>query len=124
MKIPENILNELKNRQGPAVFATVSADSVPNVVYVGYCEDFDGERLVLADNYFCKTRENIENCKNASVLFINKDFKSFQIKGTLEYHTNGPIFDFMKSWNPSRHPGVAGVALLVDSIYSGSEKLL
>jgi hypothetical protein len=42
----------------------------------------------------------------------------------IEYHTSGPIFDAMKGWNPTKHPGVAAAALRVEQAYSGAEKIL
>jgi len=78
---------------------------------------------VVADNYFSKTRANILAGSLGSVLFITKDGQAYQIKGHLEYHTAGAIFDDMKQWNPPRHPGHAAVALNVEQVYSGSQRL-
>lgn len=49
--------------------------------------------------------------------------EAFQLKGTIEYHTEGAIFEDMKKWNPAQHPGNAAAALRVEVVYSGSEKL-
>jgi predicted pyridoxine 5'-phosphate oxidase superfamily flavin-nucleotide-binding protein len=58
------------------------------------------------------------------ILFITEDDKAYQIKGTLEYHSKGPIFDDMKKWNSDQHPGHAAAALKVEEVYKGAEKLL
>jgi hypothetical protein len=57
-------------------------------------------------------------------LFITKEGKSFQAKGSLEYHSQGELFDFMKTWNPKKHPGHGAAVLNVEEVYSGKEKLL
>ncbi len=44
-------------------------------------------------------------------------------KGSLEYHTDGPVYDDMKRWNPPKHPGHAAVALVVEEVYSGAQRL-
>ena len=48
-----------ENREGPVVFVTVSADGIPNAIYATCVGKYDDSTLVVADNYFNKTRENI-----------------------------------------------------------------
>jgi hypothetical protein len=81
------------------------------------------ERVVVADNYFDKTRSNIKAGSKGAVLFITGDSKAYQLKGTLEYHTSGAVFDDMKDWNPSTHPGHGAAALVVDEVFSGAERI-
>jgi len=85
---------------------------------------FNEETIVIADNYFDKTHENILAGSKGSILFITNEDKSFQVKGTIEYHTEGKLFEDMKKWNPTKHPGHAATALKVEEVYSGSKKLL
>jgi len=47
-----------------------------------------------------------------------------QIKGKIEYHTEGAVFDDMKQWNPVKHPGNAAAAMNVEHVFSGAEKLI
>ena len=124
MKLPDSLKTAWDNRNGPIVLATISENGVPNIIYATCVNLFGDERIVIADNYFCKTRENLKATAKGSVLFITPEGKSFQLKGTLEYHTEGEIYDAMKSWNPSKHPGHAAAALVVEEAYSGAEKLL
>ncbi|MCK5681591.1 hypothetical protein KAI46_12355 [bacterium] len=42
---------------------------------------------------------------------------------TVESHREGKIFDDMKTWNPEKHPGHAAVALKVEEVYSGADKV-
>jgi predicted pyridoxine 5'-phosphate oxidase superfamily flavin-nucleotide-binding protein len=102
----------------------VSPDGIPNIIYVTCVGSFGDDCLVVADNYFDKTRKNLHDGNRAgSILFQAKDGKAYQAKGTLEYHTEGEIFDDMKRWNPAQHPGHAAAVLRVASVYSGAEKV-
>jgi hypothetical protein len=82
------------------------------------------DTIVVADNYFHKTRENVLAGSKGAILFLTKEGKAFQIKGSIEYHKDGPIFEDMKKWNPKIRPGHAAAALKVEEVYSGGEKLL
>ncbi|MBW1804701.1 MAG: pyridoxamine 5'-phosphate oxidase family protein, partial [Deltaproteobacteria bacterium] len=85
---------------------------------------FSEDTIVVANNYFSKTLENILAGSKGSILFITKEGKSYQIKGSIEYHKEGSIFEDMKKWNPKQHPGHAAAALIVEEVYMGAEKLL
>ena len=122
------LTNELKeaweNREGPIVLVTCNAEGLPNAIYATCVGKYDDTTLVVADNYFNKTKENILGAnKQAAILFITKERKAYQTKGSLEYHCEGPIYDFMKSWNPEKHPGNAAAALKVSSAFSGAKQL-
>lgn len=112
-----------ENREGPAVFATVDAAQMPNAIYVGEIRYVPGEGFIVADNYFSKTRANIKSGTRGAILFLTKERKSFQVKGTLTYHINGPVFENMQSWHDPKYPGVAAALLKVEEAYSGAEKL-
>jgi predicted pyridoxine 5'-phosphate oxidase superfamily flavin-nucleotide-binding protein len=113
-----------ERREGPAVLATVDAAKTPNAIYVGEIRYAPGEGFIVADNYFCKTRANIKGGTKSAILFYTKDRKSFQVKGPLTYHTQGPIFEHMRSWRNPKDPGVAAALLRIEEAYSGAEKLL
>lgn len=123
-KLPQSVLEAWKKRNAPVVLTTVSQNSTPNSIYVSCVELYDESTVVVADNYFDKTKSNILSGSKGSLLFITKGNQAFQIKGSITYHTSGPIFNHMKSWNPKDHPGHAAAAVTVEEVYSGSEKLL
>ncbi len=123
-KIPENVKKEWENRAGSAVLSTTDPDGTPNSIYAKCVGLYEDERIVVANNYFDKTMRNIEAGSRASILFITDENKSYQIKGSVEYYTEGPIFDFMKSWNPEKHPGHGAAAVNIESVWCGAEKLL
>lgn len=123
-QLPVAVKDAWEKRSGPAIFATASEESTPNAIYVTCVALYDDGTVLIADNYFDKTRRNIHAGSRGSFLFMTEDNKTYQIKGTISYHTSGPLFDHMKSWNPEKHPGHAAAALAVEEVYSGAEKLL
>ena len=122
--LPESVRTAWNNRKGPVIFATVDKMGLPNIIYVTCVNKLDEKTIIVADNYFDKTRKNILFGCKGSILFITKDDKAFQMKGMVEYHREGEIFEHMKTWNPAEHPGHAAAVLKVESVYSGAEKLL
>ena len=120
----EDFKRKWDHREGPVVLATVSADGVPNVIYATCVGTFGDDQLVVADNYFNKTRRNILGTGRGALLFITEDGKAYQVKGSLEYHRDGEVFESMKSWNPPQHPGHAAAALRVEEVYSGATRLV
>ena len=122
--LPEAVSKAWGEMDGPVVLTTVDENNVPNSIYATCVGKFSDEALVVADNYFDKTRKNIKSNGRGSLLFITKEGKAFQVKGTIDYVTEGELFDFMKSWNPEKHPGHAAAVLKVEEVFSGSEKLL
>ena len=123
-KIPEIVQTAWSNREGPAVLATADRTGRPNAIYVNSLRLHADGTVVVADNYFHKTRANIHAGSKGAFLFITRDHKSYQLKGSFSYLTTGPVFDDMKTWNPSKHPGVAAASLQVEEIYCGAERLL
>ncbi len=120
--IPETVKNEWKNKQDAIVLTTVSNEGVPNSIYATQVELF-GNKVLIANNKFKKTLENIEVCKEATVLFITKETKSYQLKGTVSYKTEGGEFDDMKKWNRADLPGFGVAIIEVNDVYSGAAKL-
>jgi len=113
-----------EKRDGAIVVTTVDSKGMPNSIYATCVGFSDDKRIVVADNYFYKTKQNIDAKSKATVLFITKEGKSYQVKGDLEYHTSGALFDWMKGWNPTKHPGHGALVINATEMYSGKEKLL
>ena len=123
MNISDVIKDIWPLREGPLVLTTVGSDGTPNSIYATCVNVYEGDRILIADNYFDKTRQNLKaGCKGA-VLFMTDEKKAYQLKGPLEYHEAGSMFDDMKRWNPPQHPGHAVAALVIESIYSGANRL-
>lgn len=122
--LPEAVSKAWDERDGAVIFTTVDPKGNPNSIYVTCVGKFDDGTVVVADNYFSKTKKNILSGSRGALLFMTKEGKAYQLKGAIEYSTKGEMFDFMKCWNPKEHPGNAAAALKVDEVYSGAEKLL
>ena len=122
--LPEAVSKAWEDRKGPIILTTVNKNGMPNAIYATCTSKFGEDTIVIANNYFSKTQENIFAGSKGSILFITNEGKSYQIKGTIDYHTEGDIFDDMKKWNPSQHPGHGAAAIKVEEVYSGAEKLL
>ena len=123
MTIPEPVKDAWTRREGPVVLATVGEDGTPNSIYATCVSLFGGDRIVVADNYFDKTRRNIKAGSRGAVLFMTNDKKAYQLKGALDYHDSGPVFDDMKKWNPPTHPGHGAAALMVEEIFTGATRV-
>ena len=123
-QLPELVSKAWDDREGPVVLTTVSADGIVNSIYATCVSKFDEERLVVADNYFDKTRQNIQSGNKGALLFITKEGKAFQVKGRISYETSGDVFDAMKNgWLDKKYPGHAAAVVHVEEVYSGAEKL-
>ncbi len=122
--LPEEVSSAWENHEGPIIFSTVNKGGIPNSIYATCVSKYGEDTLVVANNYFSKTLENIEAGSKGSILFITNAGKSYQVKGSIEYHKDGPVYEDMKTWNPKKHPGHAATALKVEEAYSGAEKLL
>ena len=120
---PEDFLQGFAEIDCPAVFATVDKKGIPNVIYVG-CFRLSNHKIIIANNKFYKTKENILNGSYGAFLFITKDRKSYQIKGQIENHTTGEEYEDMKKWLDPKYPGYSAVVLSIEEIYHGGEKLL
>jgi len=121
--LPEKVSQAWDERNGPVIFTTVNENGVPNAIYATCVNKFNEATLVIADNFFDKTQKNILAGSKGSILFITDKGQAFQVKGLIEYHKEGDIFEDMKKWNPKQHPGHAAAVLKVEEVYSGSEKL-
>jgi predicted pyridoxine 5'-phosphate oxidase superfamily flavin-nucleotide-binding protein len=122
--LPEEVSKAWENRKGPIILTTVSKEGTPNSIYATCVAKYSEDTLVVANNYFSKTLKNIEAGSSGSILFITPDNKSYQVKGRIECHTDGPLFEDMKKWNPEKHPGHAATALKVEAVFKGAEQLL
>ncbi|PIE61485.1 MAG: pyridoxamine 5-phosphate oxidase [Desulfobacterales bacterium] len=123
-QLPEEVSKAWDIHNGPVILSTVNTEGMPNSIYATCVSKYDEQTLVVANNYFYKTMENIKSGSKACILFITSENTSYQVKGTLSYYTEGPIFDDMKQWNPEKHPGHGAAALTVEAVYQGGKKLL
>ena len=122
--MPQIFLQSWEEMHGPAVFTTVgSKDDKPNSVYVG-CFKLRDDKIIVVNNKFYKTAENIKNEGYGTFLFITQAGISYQVKGLLKNYTEGLIYDDMKQWLNPKYPGYSAVVLSIEEIYSGRDKIL
>ena len=107
--------------------ATATPDGVPNVVYVAFLRVVDDETLEIADNRFCKTRQNLEANPILSVLLWSPECTGcYQVKGRAVLHTEGPIYDDCVAWvhaHSDKLTPKAAVRIHIAEIYEGATRL-
>ncbi|MCD4674680.1 MAG: pyridoxamine 5'-phosphate oxidase family protein, partial [Desulfobacula sp.] len=57
--LPEKVSKAWENREGPIILSTVNANGIPNSIYATCVSKFSEDIIVVANNYFSKTLENI-----------------------------------------------------------------
>jgi uncharacterized protein len=121
--IPDEVVEGWEKREGPIVLTTVNEEGLPNAIYAGCVKMRGNDDIVVADNYFCKTRANIEQGSKGSLLFITADGKSFQLKGALTRHCDDVEHEAMKKWLDAKYPGEAAVVLSPEEVYCGAARI-
>jgi wyosine [tRNA(Phe)-imidazoG37] synthetase (radical SAM superfamily)/DNA-binding transcriptional ArsR family regulator len=102
-------------REGPAVFSTADERGVPNAIYCTFVKLLTDGRIVVADNYFHKTRENIGRAAG-SVLF-SRQSENPSRPGPDHLLTSGPSLRRCRGGSmPSIR--VAAAVLEVEELYA------
>jgi predicted pyridoxine 5'-phosphate oxidase superfamily flavin-nucleotide-binding protein len=99
--------------------ATSSKDSIPNVVPIGAFKLLDDETLIVSDQFFKKTLQNLnENPMIAISWWAEKG--GYQLKGPTTLHTNDDVFmqdvAWMKTLKPNLTPKSA-VVMKISEVY-------
>ena len=121
--LPQTFLDAWEQREPRMIFTTVDPKCEPNSVWVLCVNKLDNQRILIANNFFNKTLENIKSGSRGALLFIAPEREAYQIKGSLEYHSEGPVYEDMKAWLDPKFAGVGAVILNIESIYYGAEKV-
>lgn len=122
--LPQAFLDAWQHREARMIFTTVNTKNEPNAVWVLCVNMINDHRIMIANNFFNKTLENILAGSSGSLLMIAPEREAYQIKGSLEYYTDGPIYEQMKAWLDPKFAGVGAVILNIESIYYGAEKVV
>jgi predicted pyridoxine 5'-phosphate oxidase superfamily flavin-nucleotide-binding protein len=88
---------ELFNEVPAAVLATVNGEGVPNAVPIGAKKILDDHTILISDQFFKKTLDNIKVNPGVSVLFW-KGYEGYQLKGKVSILTSGQIFNETAQW--------------------------
>jgi len=122
--LPQAFLDAWENREPRMIFTTVDSQCEPNAIWVLCVKMLDDKRILIVNNFFNKTLENIKNNSRGSLLMIAPEREAYQIKGSIEYYTEGKVYDDMKAWLDPKFAGVGATILNIESIYYGAEKVL
>jgi predicted pyridoxine 5'-phosphate oxidase superfamily flavin-nucleotide-binding protein len=122
-KIPKEVKEFLPGKMGWV--ATATPDGVPNVTPKGSVKVLDEEHVIFADLFSRKTRENLEKNPRVAVTVVDeKSFKGYQMKGSAELLTSGPVYDQVAEelkQAPMKLPPLKYVVKIsVDSVYDQS----
>jgi predicted pyridoxine 5'-phosphate oxidase superfamily flavin-nucleotide-binding protein len=124
-QLPESVRQAWSARDPVAVLTTVSSEGVPNTIYVSCCDLVDGARVLIGDSHFGKTRENLrEGGSGVSFLFFAPEFAAYQLKGQVNYHTEGPVFEEGEALAKQAFELQGVVEINVTEVYKGAEKLV
>ena len=121
--IPDIVSEAWEKREPVAVLATTGSDGAPNVIYVSLVGRFDRSTFFIANSAFHKTRQNILAGSKASLLFITRDRKAYQIKGTITLETSGAVFEEMQKIALPEYPAESAAVLRAEEVYSGADRL-
>lgn len=84
-KINQRIRNAWDNKEDKLVFATIDCEGNPNIVWVTCVKIIDDERILVVNNRFKKTLENILSGSFGALLFIAPEREAYQIIGILSW---------------------------------------
>jgi hypothetical protein len=122
--IPQQVLQAWERKEPKLVFTTTDQNGNPNAVWVSCVKIMDGHHILIVNNFFHKTLQNVLAHSTGSLLFIAPEREAYQLKGNLSYHTDDKIYHDMKSWLDPKFAGVGAVVMDVTEIYYGAEKLV
>lgn len=121
MDIPKKVKKLLEEAE--LVWVGTSSNDVPNVNIVAFFKVIE-DKILLIDNFFNKTRANIEENPNVAITAKEPDGgDAYQLKGTAEIHTDGKIYEEVREWAKSEDenlPAKAGILVDVKNIYNSS----
>lgn len=101
--------------------ATCSNEQIPNVVPIRYIKWLGGNKVLMADNFMKKTKQNILN--NPNVSFVVKEIREypFQFKGEATIYTEGYYFDEAVKMVENHKPKSA-LVMEIKEVYSVNSK--
>lgn len=121
--LPQVVLDAWNDREPVAVLATVDKEGNPNVIYTRHVGCFEGSVFFIANHAFQKTKENIERDGRAAFLFLTTQRRAFQVKGRVEFQTEGAIFDEAAKLGEPTSPPRSVAVIRPHEVYSGAERL-
>jgi hypothetical protein len=97
--------------------ATSSKDNTPNAVPIGAFRILDDGTLLISDQFFNKTLQNMKDNPKAAISWWGEK-GGFQVKGSVTLHTNDEVFRkdvaWMKEFKPHLTPKSAVIMKFTD----------
>ena len=95
VRLPENVKENIKAMK-TVVFATVSDTGMPNAVPVQSIIIKDDETILVGDNFFKKTADNLKKTDSNVVICSWVGREGYQVKGVANYVTEGADYETMR----------------------------
>ena len=119
-------MKEIFSKQNILVLGTADLKGVPNVVPVGAVKILDDETILISDQFFQKTLNNLkENPKVAISFWEAEKGEGYQVKGEASIKTEGKIYEDTVVWirelsEKMGHPlkSKGAVVIRITEIYS------
>ena len=121
MKLQEQVLDIFVGEKCHQL-ATASPEGIPNVSSIACKYVRDDDAIVLIDNYWKKTMENVLTNPHVAVL-IRRDKESYQIKGTGKYVAEGPEYEEARKWMKSqgdKYPAKGALIVTVEEVFNSA----
>ena len=90
-------IKELFEKVPTAVLATADAEGRPNAVPVGAKKVLDDETVLISDQFFNKTRANLDANPRVAVTFW-EGHEGYQLKGSAMVESEGARFEETARW--------------------------
>jgi len=114
-KLPSEIIESIDDLK-PFPVATASPEGKPNLIYVSFLRVLDDETLQIADNFFFKTRKNLDANPVIAVTFWGDAIDDcYQVKGPVDVETEGPVYDDCVQWVQSANEDMEPKAAAIGS---------
>ncbi len=123
-KLTPAALQAWKNHDERMVFTTCNPDNMPNSIWVICVKLINDEQFLISNNTFHKTFNNISLGSKGSLLYIAPEREAYQVKGSLQYYTAGPVYDDMKKWLDPKFPGKGALTLNIEEVYYGADQVV
>jgi predicted pyridoxine 5'-phosphate oxidase superfamily flavin-nucleotide-binding protein len=118
-------MKEIFSKQRIFVLGTADLNGIPNTVPVGAVKLLDDETILVSDQYFHKTLNNLKQNPTVALSFWEMETgEGYQIKGKAAIHTEGKLYEDTAEWIRRRgeeigHPlkSKGAVVIKITAIY-------
>lgn len=90
-------MQALFNTVRTVVLSTATADGTPNAVPVGAKKIIDSETILISDQFFNKTLENMRANPQVAITFW-EGHEGYQLKGSVAIETSGQRYEDTARW--------------------------